>query len=316
MLSRLFVDVGIEIILGNFAFGREPDIFETFRVADAFFEHANDVRSPADVRMHEAVDKLWRSRLAFRIETVERSLEAVKIKARGIFRVEKQREIISVIEPGHDHQRLAVNQPVLRYVRAGQIAGPINSLLDEMFEGVFVNPMTRADPTDRTLASDRGNSVQSPFDESSFLLPVKRNHRSVVDPAVTDDLMTGCMQLLESAGKNLCNTAVGIDRALYVVTVESIQDAPDARFTSVLAVSERCIVGFVPFMAPILGRFIERFEGDKEADHDLGVVGPFQGCWTHELSFRCTEDGRWRCGILGAVKVTENSLPTSCMDTW
>src|SRR5690349_724627 len=71
-----FGDVAIEIVFGNLAFGAEPDIFETLRIADAFFEHADDVRAPADVGMDEAIDQLGRSGLSFGVEAVKGGLEA------------------------------------------------------------------------------------------------------------------------------------------------------------------------------------------------------------------------------------------------
>ena len=57
--------VVIEVILGDFPFGRKPNIGKTLGVTDAFFKNADDVRPPADVRVHETIDELGRAGLAF-----------------------------------------------------------------------------------------------------------------------------------------------------------------------------------------------------------------------------------------------------------
>ena len=59
--------VVVEVILGDFPFGRKPYIGKTLGVTDAFFKNADDVRPPADVRMHETIDELGRAGLAFGI---------------------------------------------------------------------------------------------------------------------------------------------------------------------------------------------------------------------------------------------------------
>jgi hypothetical protein len=47
-----FVDVMIEIILGDLALGGEPDIRKAFGVADALLKNANHVRPAADMGMN------------------------------------------------------------------------------------------------------------------------------------------------------------------------------------------------------------------------------------------------------------------------
>src|SRR5207247_2195465 len=105
----------------------------------------------------------------------------------------------------------------------------------------------------------------------------------VVDPAMADDLMTAGMKFRQRIGKVFGDTAIGIDGTFDAVTVERVHDAPDASLAAVFAVGKRRIVRLAVFAAPILGGFIERFEGDKKADGDLRVVRPLD--WFESHSF-------------------------------
>jgi hypothetical protein len=90
---------------------------------------------------------------------------------------------------------------------------------------------------------------------------------------VADDLVAACIKLLQRIGKVLGNAAIGIDRSLNIIAVESVQNAPDTRFAAVLAIRERGVIGLISFMAPVLRRFFESLEGDEETDRDLGIAG-------------------------------------------
>jgi hypothetical protein len=74
-----------EIVLGDLAFGGEPNIGKTFGVTDTLFEDADDVGSAADMGVDQAIDELRRAGLAFGVKTIESRLEAFKVNRRGIF---------------------------------------------------------------------------------------------------------------------------------------------------------------------------------------------------------------------------------------
>ena len=76
-----FGSIAIEIIFGDFPFGRKPNIGKTPGVTDTFLKNADDVRASADMRVDETIDQLGRAGLAFAVQTIEGRLEAVEITA-------------------------------------------------------------------------------------------------------------------------------------------------------------------------------------------------------------------------------------------
>ena len=117
----------------------------------------------------ERIDELRWPSLSFGVEIVESGLKAIEVDARRIFRIEDQRKVVGVIQPRHDDERFATNHPVLRNIRARQVTGPIDALVNEVFKGMLIDSMSRTDPTHGTLTGDRSQTVQSSFDQFFFL---------------------------------------------------------------------------------------------------------------------------------------------------
>jgi hypothetical protein len=92
------------------------------------------------------------------------------------------------------------------------------------------------------------------------------------------------VELLQRLGKVLGDTAVGINGSFDAVASQDLHDAPDAGFAAILAVGEGSVVRLI-VAAAVLGGFFEGFEGDKKADGDLGVVGPFDRLGSHTFPF-------------------------------
>jgi hypothetical protein len=68
---------------------------------------------------------------------------------------------------------------------------------------------------------------------------------------MADDFVPILMQLLERVRKNFSDPPIGIDGALDAVSIQRIQDSPDAGFAAIFAIGERRIIRFVA-AAPIL----------------------------------------------------------------
>jgi hypothetical protein len=150
----------------------------------------------------------------------------------------------------------------------------VNALVDKMLERVFVYAVARTDPTDRTLARDCGERVESPADKRALLRLVQSQKRRVIHPSMSDDLMAGGGHSLQSIGKYLGKAPVGVDRAFYAVTREHFHDAPDSGFATILAVRERSVVGSAAFAAAVLRSALEGFESDEKTDGDLCIIRP------------------------------------------
>src|SRR5207247_11445042 len=98
--------------------------------------------------------------LAYGVAIVEIRIKAIEVDARGIFRIEDQRKVVGVIQPRHDDERFATNHPVLRNIRARQVTGPIDALVNEVFKGMLIDSMSRTDPTHGTLTGDRRQTAK------------------------------------------------------------------------------------------------------------------------------------------------------------
>ena len=80
----------------------------------------------------QTIDELGRAGLAFGVKTIESRLEAFEINPRGILVRKQQAQIVGIIQPRHDDQRLAIDHAMLRDIGPGQVAGPENSFVNEV----------------------------------------------------------------------------------------------------------------------------------------------------------------------------------------
>ena len=75
------------------------------------------------MRVHETIDELGRASLAFGVKTIEGCLEAVEINPRGIFVSEQEAQVVGIIQPRHDDDWLAIDNPMLRDIGRAWRAG-------------------------------------------------------------------------------------------------------------------------------------------------------------------------------------------------